>query len=47
MPLKVVSERLGHSAITADTYQHVFDHMQDKAALAMRGLGPGLRVSGA
>ena len=49
VPLKVVSERLGHSsiAITADTYQHVLDHMQDKAALAMRGLGPGLRVSGA
>ena len=49
VPLKVVSERLGHSSIamTADTYQHVLDHMQDKAALAMRGLGPGLRVSGA
>ncbi len=49
VPLKVVSERLGHSsiAITADTYQHVLDHMQDKAALAMRGLGPRLRVSGA
>jgi integrase len=42
VPLKVVSERLGHSsiAITADTYQHVLDHMQDKAAEAMRGLLP-------
>jgi integrase len=40
VPLKVVSERLGHStiSITADTYQHVLDHMQDRAADAMRGL---------
>lgn len=40
VPLKVVSERLGHSSITitADIYQHVLDHMQDKAADAMRGL---------
>lgn len=34
VPLKVVSERLGHSsiAITADTYQHVLEHTQDEAA---------------
>jgi integrase len=40
VPLKVVSERLGHStiSITAGTYQHVLDHMQDQAADAMRGL---------
>ena len=46
VPLKVVSQRLGHSsiAITADAYQHVLDHMQDKAALAMRGLGPRASV---
>ena len=34
VPLKVVSERLGHSsiAITGDLYQHVTEHMQDQAA---------------
>jgi integrase len=34
VPLKVVSERLGHSsiAITADTYQHVTETMQGEAA---------------
>jgi len=34
VPLKVVSERLGHSSvsITADLYQHVLEHMQDDAA---------------
>ena len=34
VPLKVVSERLGHSSIqiTADTYQHVMDHMQQGTA---------------
>ena len=34
VPLKVVSERLGHSSvsITADVYQHVSEHMQDEAA---------------
>jgi integrase len=34
VPLKVVSERLGHSnvGITANTYQHVLEHMQDDAA---------------
>ncbi len=34
VPLKVVSERLGHSSvqITADTYQHVLDHMQQETA---------------
>lgn len=33
VPLKVVSERLGHSSIqlTADTYSHVSDQMQQKA----------------
>ena len=45
VPLKVVSERLGHSSIslTADTYQHVLDHMQDQAAEAMCGLLSGVR----
>lgn len=48
VPLKVVSERLGHSSvsITADTYQHVLDHMQDKAAEALRGLMPRLQRPG-
>jgi integrase len=34
VPLKVVSERLGHSSIrvTADAYQHVSEHMQEEAA---------------
>ncbi|MFN2486440.1 MAG: tyrosine-type recombinase/integrase, partial [Acidimicrobiia bacterium] len=34
VPLKVVSERLGHSsiAITADTYQHVTEGMDRDAA---------------
>ncbi len=34
VPVKVVSERLGHSttAITADIYQHVAPHMQEEAA---------------
>jgi integrase len=34
VPLKVVSERLGHSsiAITGDLYQHVSEHMQEDAA---------------
>jgi integrase len=34
VPLKVVSERLGHSsiAITGDLYQHVTEHMQTDAA---------------
>jgi len=34
VPLKVVSERLGHSStkITADVYQHVSEHMQAEAA---------------
>jgi len=47
VPLKVVSERLGHStiSITADTYQHVLDHMQDQAADAMRGLLAPLALS--
>ena len=36
VPLKVVSERLGHSStsITADLYQHVLEHMLDEAATA-------------
>src|SRR5262249_25025267 len=34
VPLKVVSHRLGHSTIrlTADTYQHVLEEMQEDAA---------------
>ena len=34
VPLKIVSERLGHSstAITADIYQHAAEHMQAEAA---------------
>jgi integrase len=34
VPLKVVTERLGHSStrITADLYQHATEHMQDDAA---------------
>ncbi len=34
IPVKVVSERLGHSttSITADLYQHVAPHMQEQAA---------------
>jgi len=34
IPLKVVSERLGHSSITitADTYQHVTEGMDRDAA---------------
>ena len=34
VPLKVVSERLGHASIqiTADTYQHVLGHMQQQTA---------------
>jgi integrase len=34
VPLKVVTERLGHSSIqvTADLYQHVGEHMQEEAA---------------
>jgi integrase len=33
VPLKVVSERLGHSSITltADTYSHVTDALQSRA----------------
>ncbi len=44
VPLKVVSERLGHSSIgiTADVYQHVTEHMQDEAAAKLGAalLGP-------
>jgi integrase len=34
VPIKVVSERLGHSKvqITMDTYQHVLPHMQEEVA---------------
>lgn len=37
VPVKVVSERLGHSttAITLDTYSHVLPHLQDSAADVM------------
>jgi integrase len=40
VPLKVVSERLGHSSvsITADTYQHVIEGMDRQAASAVAGL---------
>ena len=43
MPLKVVSERLGHSSvsITADVYQHVPEHVHAAAAKAGAAmLGP-------
>jgi integrase len=44
VPLKVVSEMLGHSSvsITADVYQHVSEHMQDDAATRLGSalLGP-------
>jgi integrase len=44
VPLKVVSERLGHSSIqiTADVYQHVLDHMQQGAAAKMGELLPAV-----
>jgi integrase len=34
VPVKVVSERLGHASVTLtmDTYQHVLPTMQDPAA---------------
>jgi integrase len=37
VPLKVVSERLGHASIqvTADTYQHALEHLQHDAAEAI------------
>ena len=40
VPLKVVSERLGHSSvsITADTYQHVSEGMDRQAADTVAGL---------
>lgn len=40
VPLKVVSERLGHASIqvTADTYQHVLEHLQHDAAEAISAL---------
>jgi integrase len=40
IPLKVVSERLGHStiALTADVYSHVTTSMQQQAADALEGL---------
>lgn len=40
VPIKVVSERLGHSnpAFTMTTYQHVLPGMQDDAANAYRQL---------
>lgn len=40
VPLKVVSETLGHSSVklTGDTYTHVVDGMQKEAALKVAGL---------
>ena len=40
MPVKVVSERLGHStpAFTMATYQHVLPGMQDDAARAFAAI---------
>ena len=37
VPVKVVSERLGHSSakMTLDVYAHVIDHQQDKAVAAL------------
>ena len=45
IPLKVVSEYLGHAniSITADVYQHVTDEMARKAGEALGGI---LRVNG-
>ena len=42
VPLKVLSERLGHASVnfTADTYQHALEHMQDPRV----ALGHWLRV---
>ena len=43
VPLKIVSERLGHSSvqITADIYQHALEHMQHDAAQAIGALLAG------
>ncbi len=43
MPIKVVSERLGHSnpAFTMTTYQHVLAGMQDDAARAFAAILAG------
>ncbi len=40
VPLKVVSERLGHASIpvTADTYQHALEHLQHDAAEAIAAI---------
>lgn len=37
VPLKIVSERLGHStiSITGDVYQHVTEHLQEEAATGL------------
>src|SRR5690606_28794722 len=42
VPVKVVSERLGHASIvlTSDTYSHVLPDMQDGAAAAMQDMFP-------
>jgi integrase len=44
VPLKVVSERLGHSTITltADTYAHVTAPMQEDAAQRLDGAFRGI-----
>ena len=43
VPLKIVSERLGHSSvqITADTYQHALEHLQHDAANVIGALLAG------
>ena len=40
VPVKVVSERLGHStiAMTQDTYAHVLPEMQEKAVQVLEGM---------
>ncbi len=45
VPVKVVSERLGHSkaSVTQDIYQHVIPGMQEDAAVRIAALVNGLR----
>jgi hypothetical protein len=46
VPVKVVSERLGHAStsFTMDTYAHVLPGMQEDAAEMVAGLVAGSRV---